>query len=73
MMTRTLRIDFAAVNGSGVTVRTFNDAAHGRAWVRDNAFLHDGLTLEEVQITARRVYRPRTISRARDFAIPAAA
>lgn len=70
-MTRVLRTDFAAVNGAGVTVRTFNDAAFGRAWVRDNAFLHDGLTLEEVQITARRVYRPRTISRARDFAIPA--
>lgn len=70
-MTRVLRTDYAAVNGRGITVYTFSDPAKGRAWVRDNAFLHDGLTLEVVTLTARRVYRPRAVSAARDFRIPA--
>jgi len=68
---RTLRTDYAAVNAKGVTVYTFSDREQGRAWVRENACRHEGLTLEEVSITARRIYRPRTVSRARDFAIPA--
>lgn len=70
-MTRTIRTDFAAVNGKGVTVRTFDDERRAKAWVRDNACLHDGLRLERHQITAERIYQPRQISRARDFAIPA--
>lgn len=71
-MTRTIRTDYAAVNGKGVTLYTFSDAAKGRAWVRDNAALHDGLILEEVQLVARRVYRaPRTAARRNDFSIPA--
>lgn len=69
-MTRLLRTDFAAVNARGVTVRTFDDERRAKAWVRENACLHDGLTLEEVSLTARRIYRPRVVSRARDFAIP---
>lgn len=68
-MTRTIRTDYAAVNGLGVTVRTFADAVNGRTWVRDNAHLHDGLTLEEVSLVARRVYRPRKVART-SFAIP---
>lgn len=70
-MQRLLRTDFAAVNGKGVTVRTFDDERRAKAWVRDNACLHDGLTLERHDITARRIYRPRVISTARDFSIPA--
>lgn len=71
-MARVLRTDFAAVNGLGVTLCTFNDAAKGRAWVRDNAALHTGLVLEEVSVTARRVYRPPSAAvRRADFRIPA--
>lgn len=69
-MQRIVRVDYAAVNAKGVTLYTFSDAAKGRAWVRENACLHDGLTLEEVSLTARRIYRPRVVSRARDFRIP---
>lgn len=71
-MTRTIRTDYAAVNGKGVTLYTFNDATKGRAWVRENACLHDGLILEEVQLVARRVYRaPSAAVRRNDFRIPA--
>lgn len=70
-MTRTLRTDFAAVNAKGVTVRTFDDERRAKTWVRENALLHDGLTLERVKIVAERIYRPRVANRARDFAIPA--
>lgn len=74
-MTRVLRTDYAAVNAMGVTLYTFNDIAKGRAWVRDNAALHDGLVLEEISVVARRVYRPPSAAvRARrgapDFVIP---
>lgn len=72
MTVRIVRQDFQAVNGCGVTLRTFNDPAKGRAWVRENAALHEGLVLEEVALTARRIYRPPSISRRRfDLAIPA--
>ena len=71
-MNRVLRTDFAAVNAKGVTLYTFSDPAKGRAWVRENACRHDGLHLQEVQITARKVYRPPSASRRRfDLAIPA--
>lgn len=70
-MTRTIRTDYAAVNARGVTLYTFNDLATARAWVRDNAHQHDGLMLEEVALTARRIYRPRPAKRADQFAIPA--
>jgi len=70
-MGRVIRTDFAAVNGKGVTLCAFNDAAKGRAWVRDNAALHDGLVLEEIAITARRVYRPPAAAvRRNDFRVP---
>lgn len=68
-MTRVIRTDYQAVNAAGVTLRTFDRQDAARAWVKDNALLHDGLYLEEVTITARRVYRPRA-ARSFDFAIP---
>lgn len=70
-MTRVVRIDWQAVNSRGVVLFTFSDIARGRAWVRDNAALHDGLVLEEIALVARRVYRPRVVSRTDPFAIPA--
>lgn len=71
-MGRVVRTDWQAVNGKGVVLYTFNDVAKGRAWVRDNAALHDGLILEEVQLVARRVYRaPSAAARRNDFSIPA--
>lgn len=70
-MTRVVRTDFQAVNGRGVVLFTFSDPAVGRAWVRANAALHDGLVLEEIAITARRVYRPPTAAvRRNDFRVP---
>lgn len=69
-MTR-VRTDYAAVNGLGVKLYTFNDVAKGRAWVRDNASIHVGLHLVEIAVTERRVYRPPAARRQRDdFAIP---
>lgn len=73
-MTRVIRTDYQAVNSRGVLLFTFSDPAVGRAWVRDNASLHDGLALEEVSLIARRVYRPRFIkARIDEFSIPRAA
>lgn len=59
-MNRSTRIDFAAVNGRGVTLYTFNDAAKARAWARDNCHLHDGLHVREVTVTtiSRKLYTP---------------
>lgn len=71
-MHRVIRTDYAARNARGVTLMTFGDIAQGRAWVRDNASLHDGLVLEELTIMARRVYRPRPApARPSPFSIPA--
>lgn len=72
-MTRTTRIDWIAVNARGVAVRSFSDRASGRAWVKDNALLHDGLVLDRVEYTEARYrdYRPRLMRRADPFAIPA--
>lgn len=58
-MTRTIRTDFVAYNRRGVQVRSFSDLAHARAWVRKNIHLHDGLHLQELQVIARPIYRPR--------------
>ncbi|HYC66680.1 hypothetical protein [Brevundimonas sp.] len=69
-MARVVRQDWQAVNAAGTVLYTFGDRDAGRAWVRDNACRHDGLILERVEIIAHREYRPRVISRARDFAIP---
>ena len=69
-----IRTDWRAVNARGRTVHTFSDRDLGRAWVRANADLHDGLKLECVElIEARRTdYRPRTSRRRADpLAIPA--
>ncbi|CAN7173168.1 hypothetical protein [Brevundimonas sp. LjRoot202] len=72
-MNRSTRIDYAAVNARGVILRTFNDAAKGRAWVRENAALHADLHLQElttVQI-ARRIYRPAPAAiRRHDLSFP---
>ena len=68
-MVRILRTDYAAVNARGVTLYTFSDLAKARAWVRDNAHLHSGLTLESIQLVARRIYKPRASNR-ECFAIP---
>ena len=71
-MTRTVRVDFQAVNSRGVVLFTFSDPAVGRAWVRANACIHDGLVLEEIALTARRVYRPPSAAvRRHDLTIPA--
>lgn len=70
-MNRVIRTDYQAVNARRVVLYTFSDVAKGRAWVRENAHLHDGLALEEVALTARRVYRPPTARRRDPFAIPA--
>ena len=71
-MGRLIRVDFQAVNSRGVVLFTFSDPAVGRAWVRNNAALHDGLVLEEIALTARRVYRPPTAAvRRHDLTIPA--
>lgn len=71
-MPRLIRQDFQAVNSRGIVLFTFNDAAKGRAWVRENAALHDGLVLEQIEIVARRVYRPRGVAARPDpFSIPA--
>ncbi len=69
---KTIRTDYAAVNGMGVTLYTFNDFERGRDWVKANAGLHDRLELQEIAVVARRVYRPRGAAPRRDmFAIPA--
>lgn len=70
-MTRAVRTDYAAVNAKGVTLYTFNDAAAGRAWVRERAALHEGLHLREVTYIqhSRRVYRPPVV-KPDPFAIP---
>ena len=71
-MARVIRTDWQAVNSAGTVLYTFGDPAKGRAWVRANACRHDGLHLQEVQITARRVYRPPSAARRRfDLAISA--
>ena len=71
-MTRVLRTDYAAVNARGTVLYTFSDPAVGRAWVRANACIHDGLVLEEIALTARRVYRPPSAAvRRHDLTIPA--
>jgi len=71
-MSRVVRTDWQAVNSKGVVLYSFNDIARGRAWVRENASLHDGLVLEEVALVARRVYRPPAAAvRRNDFRIPA--
>lgn len=72
-MSRVIRRDWAAVNANGVTVYSFNDFELGRDWVRRNAPLHDGLALHEIEVVARRVYRPRVAAPVRRdaFAIPA--
>ena len=71
-MARVVRVDYAAVNSRGVVLFTFSDPAVGRAWVRANAALHDGLVLEEIAITARRVYRPPSAAvRRHDLTVPA--
>jgi hypothetical protein len=66
---KTLRTDYAAFNARGVQVRTFNDLPHARAWVRNNAVLHEGLHLQEVSLVARKIYTPRSRP-APDFSIP---
>jgi len=71
-MSRTIRTDFQAVNSRRVVLYTFSDPVVGRAWVRENAALHDGLVLEEVSLVARRVYRPPAAAvRRNDFRVPA--
>lgn len=65
-----LRTDYGAFNRRGVQVRSFDDPARARAWVRNNAVFHDGLHLQEVQVTARKIYTPRP-ARFVDFSIPA--
>jgi hypothetical protein len=70
-MSRVVRTDFQAVNSRNVVLFTFSDPAVGRAWVRANAALHDGLVLEEVSLVARRVYRPPAAAvRRNDFRVP---
>lgn len=54
-----IRTDYAACNGRGVQVRTFNDLPHARKWVREHAPQHDGLHLQEVCLVARSIYVPR--------------
>ena len=71
-MGRVVRTDWQAVNAKGAILYTFNDIARARAWVRENAALHDGLVLEEVSLVARRVYRPPAAAvRRNDFRVPA--
>ena len=62
-MTRVIRTDYQAVNANGVVLFTFNDRDAARAWVRDNAYRHDGLMLERVEVIAHRDYRPRSVHR----------
>lgn len=72
-MDRSTKVDYAAVNARGVTLHTFSDAAAGRAWVRANAPLHDGLHLRKVTITTTsdRIYSvPASVRRAADLRIP---
>lgn len=73
-MGRTVTTDYAAVNARDVTLHTFSDPVIGRAWVRDNAALHNGLHLREVTVTttSRRMYAPPAAVRRRaDLSIPA--
>lgn len=67
---RTLRVDYQAVNGLGRVAKTFSDADMAKAWAKDNAHLHDGLVIEEVTITARRIYKPKAVMSRPDFSIP---
>jgi hypothetical protein len=67
---RTIRTDFQAVNGVGRVVYTFGDIDTARAWAKDNAHLHDDLIIEEVNVWARQVYKPRVTRRRPDFSIP---
>lgn len=71
-MLRATRTDYEARNCLGVTVRIFSDVDSGRQWVKDNARLHDGLTLHSVEylVNERRIYRPRP-AKPLDLAIPA--
>ena len=67
---RTLRTDYAAVNGRNVTVYSFGDLPTAKAWAKDNAHLHDGLRIERVTLSADTVYTPRVARRRPDFSIP---
>lgn len=72
---KTIRTDWAAINGLGVCLYTFSDFEIGREWVRRNAAIHVGLELHEIAVVARRVYRPRGVRvvRSDPFEIPAVA
>ncbi|MFC0633253.1 hypothetical protein [Brevundimonas balnearis] len=65
-----LRTDYAAVNARGVKLYTFSDREAGKAWVRENAYRHDGLHLRRITITEEPIYRPRA-PRPAAFDIPA--
>lgn len=67
---RTVRTDYQAINGLGRVLYTFSDPVIAKAWAKDNAHLHDGLKVEELTITARAIYTPRTARRRPDFSIP---
>ncbi|MDO1560387.1 hypothetical protein Q0812_13210 [Brevundimonas sp. 2R-24] len=68
-MLRTLRTDWQVVKADGQAIYTFDCPERAKAWAK--ACGVPGVTVEEVQVLARRIYRPRPVAARPDpFAIP---
>lgn len=49
------RVDYEALNGRGVLLRTFSNLKLARSWMRMNASKHEGLHIDAVERQLRRV------------------
>jgi hypothetical protein len=52
------RTDYAAVNGRGTMIQTFDTFERAKKWVKDRRCEHDGLHVIEITTMSRPVYRP---------------
>lgn len=51
-------LTFNAVNYRGVIVRSFDNEKRARAWVKDQARIHEGLHLRRVRVIDDVIYTP---------------
>lgn len=68
-MNRIIHRDFSVKNGRGVLLFTSPDPELAKRWAKDNAHLHNGLTVNEDTLSSRTIYKPRQ-RKAFDFSIP---
>jgi len=52
------RTDYAAVNGRGTMIQTFDTLDRAKQWVKARRLEHDGLHVIEIITMSRPVYRP---------------